>query len=200
MERSMNRRLQRGRRLLTHGALIGAGILLVLLGFEHRALDADFRDYRERQKRPHAGEYVPPFHGETLEGDEVTLGPGMAAERQVLFVFNTTCRFCIASLPAWEDIAVRLGNSGNVRAYGVSYDPLEETSAYVTRHAISFPVLAVEAPRFLSYYRTRAVPLTLVIDSAGYVLYGRNGTLLQGTAALDSVLTAALAPDQQARF
>lgn len=68
---------------------------------------------------------------------------------------------------------------------------MEATATYAFEHELTFPILPVDGPRFGSYYRTKVVPLTLVIDSSGYVLHARSQGIESGSAAVDSILAAA---------
>lgn len=134
---------------------------------------------------------MPPLTVRTLDGTEVNIGPGADAERQVIFVFNTTCPFCLATLPAWKEIAEAVERDGRVGVYGISLDPVEATAPYATEHELPFPILPVDGARFGSYYRMKVVPLTLVIDSSGYVLHARSQGIESGSAAVDSIIAAA---------
>jgi hypothetical protein len=115
----------------------------------------------------------------------------------VLFVFNTTCRYCLATLPAWREIAERLAAAPGVGLYAVSLDPDSLTEAYVTAHALRFRMVRFPTPRAAATFRAAGVPITLALDSAGTVIYARGGVLTR--PAVDSLFAAlAVAGDSAA--
>jgi peroxiredoxin len=72
--------------------------------------------------------------------------------------------------------------------FGVSLDSLRQTRLYAERHRLTFPVLLFPESKLAFIYRTQRVPATMVLDSAGRVLYSRVG-LFEGRSARDSVLS-----------
>jgi peroxiredoxin len=132
---------------------------------------------------------VPTFRALTLGGDSVTIGatPG---RRQVLLFFTTTCPYCLASLPAWRRIAA--ADSAEPTRFdliGVSLDSAEQSSRYVMVHAVPFLVVMLPERKLARLYRASSVPLTMVLDSTGRVVYARLGQLPLQVA--DSVISAA---------
>ncbi len=179
------------RRAAPTTALLAAVALVVALAARSSAQRKEIERLRLRMRLPHAGLLVPSFRATTLEGDPVTIGEGPSGERQLLFVFDTRCPFCRATLPAWERIyrEVRASHGAAAAVYGISLDPEEETRRYVADHGVGFPVLHFPSDRLRRLYRAEAVPLTLVVDHAGTVLYARLGQLAD-QASVDSVLDA----------
>jgi thiol-disulfide isomerase/thioredoxin len=140
--------------------------------------------------------YVPPVPASFLTGDTITLGAPPSGTRQVMLVFTTTCPYCRASLPAWQSLAERADSLRNIgisapRIVGLSLDSIDATTAYVQEHALNFPVTQFESRRNQALYRTRSVPLILIVDSDSRVAYSRMGVLTT-SAALDSVWRAAM--------
>jgi peroxiredoxin len=176
--------------LLAPVALAMAAILVVVLGRRVRALNTENEELFRRVTRPYAGMYVPAFSSPTTDGGAVNVAaPGRA--RQVLFVFNNTCPYCRASIPTWTKIGAAVeAAGGRGAAVGLSLDAPDSARAYAARNGLRYPVAVFPDRRTSALYRTRTVPVTLVVDSAGRVLYSRIGELKEGPAA-DSVRAAA---------
>jgi len=176
--------------LLQPAALTAAAILVVVLALRVKSLNRENEELFRRLTRPQAGMYVPAFASATTDGGEVSVA-GHGHARQVLFVFNRTCPFCRASIPAWTRIGAEAeAANGRGAAVGVSLDPPDSARAYAARHGLRYPVAVFPDRRTTALYRTRAVPVTMVVDSGGRVLYARIGELKEGPAA-DSVRAAA---------
>ena len=172
-------------RFLFRVAFVVAVALAVVLGLKNRSLRQQCQEYVERSTQPRVGLPVPSVRGLTLEGDSITIG---ANEPQVLFFYNTTCRYCRASLPAWNQIteqAVRL----ETLVYGLQLDSAHLAPAYVAEHGVAFPVVTGLDRRMARFYRVTGVPLTMVLDAEARVQYVRRGEL-SDPASIDSVLAA----------
>jgi peroxiredoxin len=127
----------------------------------------------------------------TSTGTTALVGQPPVGKRQVLFIFNTTCSYCEASLPAWEAIGARLRDTdAAAELYAVSLHDQETTAAYVALHRLSIPSVALPDRKFARLYRASVVPLTLVIDDEGQVRYARPGVIRRGVV-MDSILEAA---------
>ncbi len=176
--------------LLYPAAIAAAAILVVVLGLRVKKLTRQNEEMYRRLTRPTAGMYVPAFTAPGADGGAVSVG-SPARGRQVLFVFNRTCPYCRASIPTWSRIGAEAeAANGRGAAVGLSLDPPDSARAYAARHALRYPVAAFPDLRTVALYRTRAVPVTMVVDTAGRVLYARLGELTEGPAA-DSVRAAA---------
>jgi peroxiredoxin len=174
---------------VTLTALLGAAlVLVVILTGQNGGLRGDLEDLQYRNTRPQAGQYVPAFRGATLDGDSVTVVPGDPSARQVLAVFTTTCPYCEASVPAWNQLAEELGPEG-VPVIGISLDSLQAAAAYGATHGLRYPVVRFPSRAIQHMYRGGWVPATLVIDGEGRVLHSRMGQLDSGIA-MDSILAA----------
>jgi peroxiredoxin len=172
--------------------LFATGLVIVL----SRQLDGARKQrdlLMERSRSLQPGAYVPVQSTPTLDGSSVVLGEVAPGTRQVLFVYNTRCPFCLASVPAWQRIAGRLRGNRAARVVAVSLDSLEVTRRYARRHALRYPSAILLDPRPTSLFRFNNVPQTLVIDERGRVMYSRVGRLDEGPAA-DSVLAAVARP------
>lgn len=170
-------------------ALLAASGLVFVLASHNRALSADYRKLRELSTLPHAGTVVPTFRTATLERRPVVVGELTdSTARQVLFVFNTTCPFCLATIPEWKRLTDSLGRLGGVQVLAISLHSPDSTRRYVADHEIAYPVLTFPDGKLARLYRAAAVPQTVVLDWRGTVLYAKTGTL--DPASLDSVYAA----------
>lgn len=170
-----------------------AAALVVVLAMRVRALNHENEELFRRLTRPYAGMYIPAFPAPLVDGGVTTVG-SPARGRQILFVFTTTCPFCKTSIPTWSRIgSAAEAKYGRGAAVALSLDSAGVTRAYVQRNRLSYPVAGFPDERTQRLYRTRAVPVTMVIDSAGRVVYARVGELVEGAAA-DSVRAAAGLP------
>jgi peroxiredoxin len=179
------------RGLVLPGALLVATALVVVLGIELRAARAEVRAEQRKAILPAMGQVVPAVRARTLAGDSVLLGEGDTATRQVLFIFNTRCGICVATLPAWARLHARLATDADVSVLGWSQDADSLTQPYIEAHQLAFPVVVGLPLRYLKLYHGWAVPATLVLDHEGTVVYGRPGVVSAG--AEDSVVNAARA-------
>ena len=166
--------------------LVLAVCLVVVLSRQVRAERAELATARERLRVVAVGDVVPPLHAMALDGARLDVADDPSQALHVVFVFNTSCPFCLQTLPTWQDLAARLGAMPGVAAVGWSHDPDSLTLQYVAEHALRFPVIA-PGPRWRMAYKVGRVPTTLVVSAAGRVLYARAGVLSDG--AVDSLLT-----------
>ena len=125
----------------------------------------------------------------TVAGDTVKVGSAADGGRQVLFFLTTTCPYCVQSLQGWRQLAGAAQSLNGVAVFGVSLDSLRQTRLYAERHKLAFPVLLFPEPKLAFIYRAQRVPVTMVLDSVGRILYSRVG-LFEGLSASDSVLSA----------
>jgi peroxiredoxin len=168
-------------------ALLALAGLVRYLSRENRNLTERASTLRERTQYLHAGQPVPGFRAGTLEGDSVVVGSG---RRRLLFLFNTRCSFCRASLPAWELSRRAVAEEHPaVQVLGVSLDSVAVARAYRDEHDLGFPIVTFPNRKLVRLARARLVPLVVLLDDEGYVTYSRLG-VLEDPAAEDSVLAA----------
>jgi peroxiredoxin len=138
-------------------------MLTVVLGIQNRKLRKLHQQTIELAADPHVGYVNPALMLLDLEGDSVRLG-SPSARRQVLLAFNTTCPYCLESLPAWKGLLTRCHEiqAGNIELVGVSLDPPSLTRPYVTAHALSFRVVSMP-PRWHRLFRFSSVPAVVVL-------------------------------------
>jgi thiol-disulfide isomerase/thioredoxin len=170
-------------------ALFAASGLVLVLSNRNGELSADYQRLRVQTTLPHGGTIVPTFRTTTLQGHPVVVGELTdSAARQVLFVFNTTCPFCLATIPVWRRLADSLGRFKGVQVLAISLDPADSASRYVAENAIPYSVVTFPQPKLTRLYRATLVPQTVVLDWRGTVIYAKTGTL--DPAALDALYAA----------
>lgn len=178
------------RSLLAPAALAVASVLVVALGMRVRALNEQNAELVRYATQPYAGMFVPAFSSAATDRGAVSVASPRRG-RQVLFIFNRTCPYCRRSIPTWTRIAAEAeAANGRGTAVGLSLDPPDSARAYAERNALRYPVVSFPDVRTAALYRTRLVPVTMVVDSAGRVLLARIGELREGPA-MDSVRVAA---------
>jgi len=182
----------RSSRFLSIAAVAVAALLVVVLALQNRALREEALSMRMRETLPYPGHFVPTFQATTVAGKSVTIGATESGQRQVLFVFRTTCRHSLETLPAWRAIAEGLEAAlTDVGVYGISLDSESETLGYVAGNDVPFPVLQFPDAKLKLLYRVGGVPITLVLDHEGEVVYARAG-VVRSQAGVDSIIVAAL--------
>lgn len=157
-------------------ALLAASVLVALLGWQNRGLRADRDWLTDRAAYAYPGMYVPVVETTSLDGAELALG-APAGERQILFFFNHTCKYCRASAPTVAETAraIRQEFGDRVAMIGVCQCDAAQAAAFVRAHGFDFPVALLNAPRELMLYRARGVPLLLAIDGEGRVRHAVQG-------------------------
>ena len=73
-------------------------VLVALLGWQNRGLRADRDWLTDRAAYAYPGMYVPVVETTAFDGAKLALG-APSGERQILFFFNHTCKYCRASAP-----------------------------------------------------------------------------------------------------
>lgn len=194
-------------RALIIAALVSLAAALALILVLARQVEAGgerVKRLTERLNSLQRGSWVPTVALPATDEGSVVVGERGDGGRQLLLVFNTTCAFCRASLPAWTrlpaqlDSAARANRSPDVDVVGLAVDSLSAARRYRAEHQLPFVVAQLPEGKLRALYRARAVPMIVLLDSAGRVLYTRAGVLTAG-AAVDSVLAVATAPTTAAR-
>lgn len=175
------------------GSALGISVVLIVtLSLEMHAARVAYADLARRAQEPHAGIFVPTFTAQTLAGKRITVGRSSAGGRQLIVVFTGICPFCRASVPTWRWLAVEAmkgAQSRHVEVVGISWDSMDDTRRFLAEQHITFPVVRFPERKLGVLFRSRNVPVTMVLDSAGRVLYGHVGALTEALAR-DSVLAA----------
>lgn len=135
---------------------------------------------------------MPTFRTATLQGDSVTIGERADGGRQVLVVFTTTCPYCRASLPAWKRLTALADtmSSPRVEVLGVALDSSRATiDRYAAEHTLPYRIVQFPQPKLAALYRSQRVPVTMVLNGDGRVIFARVG-VVDTQAAEDSIVEA----------
>jgi hypothetical protein len=73
---------------------------------------------------------------------------------------------------------------------GLTLDPDSAVRAYLARSGVSFEVVGLRDSSIPPLYRADVVPVTVVLDPVGRVVFSRAGVLSE--VAVDSIVRAAL--------
>lgn len=167
--------------------LAAATLLVIALAVDNRRLSKRYEELLRVATEARPGMYVPTFEGVTIDGDTLTIGEARPGHRQLLFFLTTTCPYCRASIPAWNELAATA--PADVTVAAVALDSASLVEAYRRERGLEVPVLVVTDRRLGALYRVNRVPLTMLLDDAGRVLLARIGEL-SDPAAIDSVRSA----------
>lgn len=130
----------------------------------------------------------------SLAGEPLQLRAGGGSNPILLYVFSPTCAICTETIPTWKELAVE-AESRSAEILGISVlDPVR-TEPYVTQHQLPWPVYSAANRETILALGIQRVPMTLVINSSGFVAMvirgklgeeHRNGisTFLQGEESL----------------
>lgn len=160
--------------------------LLVRVAQGKQAADDRVQRLFDRTQNPHAGIYVPIYEATSTAGEAVHLGRPEPGTRQLLLFFTTTCPYCLNSVPSWNALAELSDSRNDVSAFGVALDSTHLVTAYQGEQGLKYPVVELRDPRFLTLFRVTTVPLTMVIEPDGRVVYARRGQFANQTF-VDSV-------------
>ncbi|RNF83725.1 peroxiredoxin family protein [Montanilutibacter psychrotolerans] len=165
------------RNWIAYVLLLAACALVVLLSVQNRQLREGYDALVDAGRRPQVGSWLPATHTTTLDGQPVTLGAARG-RHQVLYFFDPACPICEASLPAVRALALALRDApqGQVELLGIAQPPRQAVDDYVRSRGLDFPVV-LSAPKTLSLYDITVVPLLVVVDRDGRVLFSHNGQL-----------------------
>ena len=111
----------------------------------------------------------------------------------VLNFWATWCPECVVEIPSLNEFSDQYRGKG-VTVLSVSLDRSEEAlRTFVTEHPVRFPVLLdTSGDVFVTRYRTRALPATVIVDQQGGIvarLPGRQDFLSRGfTKRIDELL------------
>lgn len=201
---SPSARLARALSIAPLVALAAALALIVVLARQVDARSERVKYLTERLTSLQPGSWVPTLVMPTTDDSSVVVGERVDGGRQLLLVFTTTCQYCRASLPAWArlpeqlDSAARANRGADIQVLGIALDSLGSARRYRATHELPFLVAQLPEGKPRALYRARAVPMVVLLDSAGRVLYTRAG-VLTARAAVDSVIAAAVSPISSAR-
>ncbi|MEN4902706.1 TlpA disulfide reductase family protein [Luteimonas sp. TWI662] len=172
-------------------ALLVACALVVVLGVQNRRLQTTLTDLQTAQQAPPVGAWWPALDLQTLDGRTETLGG--AGRAQVIYVFDTGCPACKASVPAVREIARQL-HDGPRAIPLVGIGGGRNVAAYPEDAAFDFPVFP-QSEKLVSLLGLQQVPLLVAVDHDGRVVFSHAGplnkdvvaSLMTGIRGLDAV-------------
>jgi peroxiredoxin len=139
---------------------------------------------------------APALKVRTVSGELLTLEKLVARGPVVLDFWATWCRPCLAELPELETLYGRYRERG-LTVVAVSLDGprnYAKVRPFASKLRLTFPVVLDEDGRIQQLYQVRAMPTTVVIDTAGMIVSVREGYRPGDTRALEAEITKLLAP------
>lgn len=177
-----------------HSRWIGSGALL--LAIVAAALALHSAPTLHAADLPRAAD----FRLRTLDGETLRLQSLRAKGPVLLDFWATWCKPCVTSLPEVDALSREFGPRG-LSVVGISIDgPRNESRLrpFVTRLKLGYPIGLDEDGRLQQTYRVTAVPTAILVDTAGVIVWSRQGYLpgegAKLRAAIEALLPAA-APD-----
>jgi peroxiredoxin len=122
------------------------------------------------------GERAPDFSLPDLQGRTVALNSFRGKPVLVTF-WGTWCHLCIAEADLFDKLQRELGDRLTILALDVGDDP-EELQHFLKIRPLSYPILVTGdllSPVLKAYDMAGTLPLTLVIDPDGFVVYLQKG-------------------------
>ena len=139
---------------------------------------------------------APAFKIRAVTGETLTLEKLVAGGPLVLDFWATWCRPCLDELPELESLYQKHRARG-LTIVGISVDgPRNQAKVrpFASKLGLGFPIAVDEDGRMQQLYRVRAMPTTVVIDSAGMIVSLRQGYRPGETRELEAVIEKLLAP------
>ena len=112
-----------------------------------------------------------------LDGGTFSLEEELEKGPLVLDFWATWCKPCIKALPKVQEIARDYEGRG-VRVFTINIDGprnLPKVRPFIQRHKLKLPVLIDKTNQVMKQFHVLAVPSTLIISSAGEVVYRHQG-------------------------
>jgi peroxiredoxin len=127
-----------------------------------------------------AGVRAPQFELPTLDGSRFSLEAALTRGPVLAVFFKISCPVCQYAFPYFERIYKAYGG-GRVTIVGVSQNDKPETSEFMKRYSITFPVLLDDTKRFpvSNAYRLTNVPTAFWIAPDGEVEISSVGWVRQ---------------------
>ena len=132
--------------------------------------------------------------GDFLTAEEVVLVtgspvhlPDLIGEGGVIAFMTTTCKFCEATIPFWDELADQLAEH-SIGFVAVSLHDHEITRRYAEMHGIDWPILSALEPSAFSAMGVRRVPVLIAVEAGGEVAEVWSGQ--RRVSEVDEVLLA----------
>lgn len=146
---------------------------------ESDAGDGPFADPAAARPSLEPGDFLEPLELVSSRGERTRLAFEGEAARTVLFVMAESCPACTDTAPLWAELASRFGDTA--RIVGLHMD-LSVDLADSVWAGLPFEVHHLVEPRAAPLAKMMRVPITVVLDEAGMVLWVRYAKLTRASA------------------
>jgi peroxiredoxin len=139
---------------------------------------------------------APALRARTVTGETLSLEKLLATGPVVLDFWATWCQPCLAELPELEALHKKYRERG-LTVVGVSVDGprnFAKVRPSVAKLGLTFPIVPDEDGRIQQSWQVRAMPTTVVIDSAGVIVTVREGYRPGDTRSLEAAIVKLLPP------
>jgi cytochrome c biogenesis protein CcmG, thiol:disulfide interchange protein DsbE len=139
---------------------------------------------------------APAFKIRAVSGETLTLTKLTKGGPVVLDFWATWCQPCLAELPELETLYQKYRERG-LTVVGISLDgPRNHAKVrpFASKLGLTFPIAVDEDGRMQQLYQVRAMPTTVVIDTAFVIVTVREGYRPGDTRGLEAEVTKLLAP------
>ena len=120
---------------------------------------------------------APRFHMESLEGEPLALDSLRSRGPVILDFWATWCKPCAAASAGLEDLYRRYAPNG-VTVVGISVDGprnFSKVRPFVREHGLTFPIALDEDGDLQNRLQVQALPTTVLVDTAGFVVWRVEG-------------------------
>jgi peroxiredoxin len=139
--------------------------------------------------RGEVGRPAPDYAAVTLDGDSVSLA-SLRGEAVLLNIWATWCPPCRKEMPDLQALHEEFGPRG-LKVVGVSIDAAgsdEQVREFLDDYGITYPILRDPGERVATAFATQGVPVTVLIDPDGTVVWRRLGPVSMEDPALREAL------------
>ncbi len=139
------------------------------------------------------GETVPDLELASLDGDEVSMA-SLRGRAVLLNLWATWCLPCLAEMPELATLHRRYSDQG-LTVVGLSVDSvdaLDAVRAFVAKRQLPFPIWLDPEMQIFDALRVSSLPVTLVFDPAGRIVFRRDGTITAADPELGEAIRGVL--------
>lgn len=139
------------------------------------------------------GDRAPEYGAVDLAGDSITLASLQGAP-VLLNIWATWCPPCRKEMPDLQELHETFAPHG-LQVVGVSIDAGgadEAVRQFLEEYDVTYQILRDPSDRISSVFMTQGVPVTVLIDASGIVLWRRLGPVSAGDPRLNEALDRVL--------
>lgn len=122
------------------------------------------------------GELAPPFTLKGLDGESVSL-QDLQGQPIYLNFWATWCKWCVKEMPEMEKVFVEYQERGLVLLAVSVGEDLAKVENYLEDQSYSFQFLLDTDKSVTRSYGLKSIPVSIMIDRNGYVIYKRVGAM-----------------------